>query len=98
MNDAYELLSDPNKKALFDKFGKVNLEDSVDGSGLSTNMYFGSMDKAQIKNEFTVLTSSNFHNPTHITNDCMFLVYREFVCDECDLYLGIFAEFQKRFP
>jgi hypothetical protein len=91
VNEAYDVLSDPDRKARFDKFGKLDKVDSLDEE---KDMYYG---KPDTKREVKDITFANFESFTKPKGDYMFLVYRTVLCDECDLYLHIFEEYNRRF-
>ena len=95
INEAYEILSDPDRKARFDKFGTIS--NDFDQGISDEKRYFTEESIINLKSNLKEITSDNFDNFTQNTGDYIFLIYRSVLCDECDIYLAIFNSFQKAY-
>lgn len=104
VNDAYELLSDPDRKAMFDRFGVIS--DGVPISERDENP-FGDINEHFYKNEgdgfdkvnpkTPLVTVVNFDDFIKDGNETLFLIYSSLACPECQTPLKIFENFAERF-
>ena len=95
INEAYEILSDPDRKARFDKFGTISNDYNQENT--DEKRYFTEESLVSVKKNLKEVTSENFDNFTQHVGDYIFLIYRSVLCDECDIYLAIFGYFQKTY-
>ena len=97
VNDAYELLSDPDRKARFDRYGTFEDDESLNHERGDLSFRYFSKDKEPVLvHNITYIDSSNFSAFVKKHSDNIILISNSILCDECDEYTKIFDEFKNR--
>lgn len=93
VNEAYEVLNDPDRKARFDRFGSFDVFDAAPENDSPTTFFSEtSIDISQYG--FKNVTEDNFENFTKNIGDYIILVYRSVMSHESAAYLYHFAKFK----
>lgn len=101
INDAFELLNDPDRKARFDRFGTTTIQEQTtqqDDNPFKFDERFFTKEH-QFEHVFNTpsLTSINFEEIVHDDEEWLFLIYTTVLCPDCDMYIEIFEEFAKSY-
>ncbi|KAH0794178.1 dnaJ subfamily C member 16-like [Histomonas meleagridis] len=103
INDAYELLNDPDRKALYDRFGSIADEIPTTSSKSenpfadSDEHFFAQSDNIHIEPKTPLATVVNYESFISDGNEILFLVYSSMACPECQQTLQIFEKFAERY-
>ena len=101
VNDAYELLSDPDRKVLFDRYGTVGdtlpSENPDNPFGDMNERFFQRQPHITVNAHTPLLTLDNHRDFLGSGAECLILVYSSVMCHECDIYLELFETFAKQY-
>ena len=98
VNEAYELLSDPSKKACFDQYGSFECYDHETADSMSSDpssyRFFQSNDVEIDTKNIQKITVVNFEEYTKNDGEYMFAIYSSVTCPECNPFLDWFDMFR----
>ena len=103
INDAFEILNDPDRKALYDRFGSVADEIPTTSSTAenpfadSDEHFFTQSDYVHIEPKTPLATVVNYESFISDGNEILFLIYSSMACPECQQTLQIFEQFAERY-
>jgi hypothetical protein len=101
INDAYEILKNPGRKSLFDRFGSVGdtaPPPSDTEKGLFDDLhewFFHRPLRTAADPNTTLLTSQTVTDFLNTDDEVLVLIYSSVMCDECDSYLSVFEDFAR---
>lgn len=101
INDAYELLNDPDRKARYDKTGSVSEESQVkepeNPFGDVKEQFFQKEKRQMPRLKVPVVNAISFDDFIDSGEDCLFLIYSSTMIDECLKTMYYFEEFYGRY-
>ena len=101
VNDAYELLSDPDRKVMFDRYGVVgdtgSTETHDDPFQGMNERFFQKKPRINVDASTPLLTPDTIDGFLNTGNECLILVYSSVMCHECDIYLDMFETFARQY-
>jgi hypothetical protein len=96
VKDAYELLTDPDRKTYYDRFGTVGdlTSSSIEEEtfDLNTDRFFHHLSRVQQTPVTFLINQSNFDTFFAESGESLILIYSSVMCEMCDLYLNHFEE------
>jgi hypothetical protein len=97
MNAAYEILNDPDRKTLYDRFGTVGDVNPPEEDLFETprDRFFHHESRVRVDPKTLLLTDSNFDDYFTAPGESLILVYSSVMCDQCDDYLNVFEHLAK---